>query len=151
MPDDELVERASTRRYDPQSGEVYSTRDAMWDAQLAARLEKRKDDEEPVVRRKLKIFHENQAVLRSAYPRMVRIDGLVSRPDLNGAFGVAVAFFPERGRYEVQVPCSAGPGGGVAFTGGEKMAIKPANLALAENEAPRPRVGGDDTEAEEMA
>lgn len=64
----------------------------------------------------------------------VTIDGLNSRPELNGLVGTAVSFEASKGRYAVQLANSD-----------EKLALKAANLSLAADEeesAPTPEDDG---------
>jgi len=51
--------------------------------------------------------------------------GLVSKPELNGSFGVACGWDPEAGRYQVLLL-----DGLEATPGGSYVALKPANLRL---------------------
>ena len=55
----------------------------------------------------------------------VRIHGLSGRPDLNGLFGWAARFFPDKGRYQIMVENDAD----------EKVLLRPANLEVAEDVA----------------
>ena len=85
VPDEELLERAATRRYDPTTGDVYNVRDIMGvDKSIVARLVHRDDDQEHVVRRKLATFHANHSIIASAYPRMETIDGRRKPDDVFG-------------------------------------------------------------------
>ena len=52
--------------------------------------------------------------------RRVKIDGLASKPELNGTFGTAISFDDVKGRYNVKLEATA-----------EMMALKPANVSKA--------------------
>ena len=53
--------------------------------------------------------------------RKVSISGLASRPELNGAKGVAIAFDDAKGRYTVRLDS------------GENCSLKPTNVAAADS------------------
>lgn len=54
--------------------------------------------------------------------RKVKIEGLASRPELNGTSGIAVSFDDGKGRYNVKLESS-----------GDFMALKPANVTAADS------------------
>jgi tetratricopeptide (TPR) repeat protein len=67
--------------------------------------------------------HMDASTRRDVAPLLyqrVRIDGIVARPELNGAFGKVISWSDDRGRYGVRLE-----------QGGEQVALKPANLTAA--------------------
>ena len=62
--------------------------------------------------------------------RRVRIDGLASKPELNGTEGTAVAFDDSKGRYNVKLDAN-----------NSFMSLKPANLTAADGGAGAPGSG----------
>ncbi len=88
VPDDEIVRRLSGRRSHPASGRVYHTinnppKVEGLDDVTGEPLFQRDDDREDVIRKRLKTFHAQTAVLSSYYsgktnagPVFIKVDGL---------------------------------------------------------------------------
>lgn len=79
VPDDDLVERVTGRRLDPVTGEIYHLRfrpPPAGDAEVAARLTQRSDDNEEALRARLATHHANVAAVVGYYEGvMVKVDG----------------------------------------------------------------------------
>lgn len=86
VPDDDLVERVTGRRLDPVTGEIYHLKfrpPPAGDAEVAARLTQRSDDNEEALRARLATHHSNVAAVVGYYEDvMVKIDGKGSVDDV---------------------------------------------------------------------
>ena len=80
VPDNIVVDRMSGRRIDPQTGRIYNLSDDP-PSDVLARLEKRDDDSEEVIRHRLTTFHDQTDPVIEFYgarDNLLRIDGTQS-------------------------------------------------------------------------
>ncbi len=67
MPDEELVERVTGRRLDPETGDIYHLRFKPPPAHAVGRLQQRSDDTEDKLRTRLATHHANVAAVVGYY------------------------------------------------------------------------------------
>ncbi|MEF8780297.1 MAG: adenylate kinase [Haloferacaceae archaeon] len=80
--EEELVDRLTGRRVDPETGDIYHTEfDMPEDEEIRERLEQRDDDTEEVVTERLRVYEENTAPVIDYYRErgdLVEVDGEAS-------------------------------------------------------------------------
>jgi len=92
---------------------------AQQQAQARARAEAQAKQAQEQAAREAEVAKEVAAV-RGLMNKRVRIDGLASKPELNGKFGKTTRYFSDKGRFAVQVEGSA--------DSDEQLLLKPGNL-----------------------
>ncbi len=84
VPDEELVERVTGRRLDPETGEIYHLRFKPPPAHAAGRLQQRSDDTEDKLRTRLATHHANVAAVVGYYKDVL----VQARARAPGGYGV---------------------------------------------------------------
>ena len=84
VPDEEIVDRLSARRTDPETGTIYNLKFSPPPAEVAGRLVQREDDKAETVLARLKTYHETTEPIISYYEKLgslKNVGGLNVPPD----------------------------------------------------------------------
>lgn len=84
VPDEEIVERLSARRSDPETGAIYNLKFDPPPPEVAGRVIQREDDKPETIKERLRVYHENTEPIIGYYQKqglLTSISGAGSTPD----------------------------------------------------------------------